>query len=765
MEHPPGSPLSVVLALLYGREHDLSRLLTLIRSGARLLTLRGPGGIGKTTLALHLAQALKALGESSPLDHVQLIDLSAVRDPDSVLGLIAASLPDSGLKGDPQRRIQAFVSNRRVLLILDNFEQLLPAAPSLGDLLSATVTLQLVITSRAALRLHDEVEYPVAPLELAHRARDAASSAAVQLFVARVQSVRPSFELNATTTPQVMRLCEALEGVPLALELAAVRMRSLSLGDLLARLDHPLQVLKADFRDRPERLRSLRAAVQWSYDLLSEEERAVFECCAVFNGPFTPQALGEVWGAPDVLDQAEGLLEQSLLQRVDSPETLWKILQPLKELALERLEGHPRGEEWRERHALYYLQMIEERERIWMLKGVDLDGQGGYLTHYPNIRAGLVWTTEARRSDLAYRYLFPIYNFWLPLGLTAQEAPLVDRVMALPQPEDRFTLFQALQISLMVFDRNLVEARKERLHEVLAMSRELEDVEAATDAQLTLANVALDIGLLEQAWGIIQQARGELRERMGDRPPTRVHQFRWGRVLALSSLTLQELGRAEEALEYARQAAQSFQELGKSGIELLCSTNLGYMLAYTGRFEEGQAQLLSCLYEAVRRGFQGLAELSLARLTLVAAEVRAWTSLVQITGYLNDPLWEDPLTVGGRRLREDLGRARDALGEAAYQQAWMTGTGLSLEDVVDLADQLAPPPASPVLYPELTPREREVLALVSQGHPDRKVARLLGITPRTASKHVGNLLGKLGLRNRVELARWAIEHALPHAGS
>ena len=148
---------------MFGREHDLSRLLVLLRGGVRLLTLRGPGGIGKTTLALHLARALKEPDDSSQFDHVQVIDLSAVSEPDRVIGLIAAALPEGGSHGEPVQRIQAFAATRRTLLILDNFEQLLPAAAGLADLLAATTTLTLVVTSRSALRLHDEVEYPVEP--------------------------------------------------------------------------------------------------------------------------------------------------------------------------------------------------------------------------------------------------------------------------------------------------------------------------------------------------------------------------------------------------------------------------------------------------------------------------------------------------------------------------------------------------------------------------------------------------------------------------
>lgn len=198
MNHLPGSPPGA-LAPLYGREHALRQLLKMLHAGVRLLTLRGPGGIGKTALALHLAHTLSQPG-ASRFDHVQFIDLSAVRESEQVIGLIAAALPDGGLRGTPDQQIRDFTARRRTLLVLDNFEQLLPAAPALGDLLARTDTLQLMVTSRAALRLHDEVEYPVEPLALPQRVRDAASSAAVQLFVARLQALTPSFTLSEANT-------------------------------------------------------------------------------------------------------------------------------------------------------------------------------------------------------------------------------------------------------------------------------------------------------------------------------------------------------------------------------------------------------------------------------------------------------------------------------------------------------------------------------------------------------------------------------------
>ena len=765
MNRSPGSPLPGSLAPLYGREHDLSRLLTLLRGGARLLTLRGPGGIGKTTLALHLAHALRedSLSPQGDLhfDHVQFIDLSAVREPDRVISLIAASLPDSRPRGGPEQRIQDFAAGRCTLLILDNFEQLLPAAPGLGDLLADIETLWLVVTSRAALSLHGEVEYPVEPLELAHRVRDAASSAAVQLFVARVQALMPSFSLDAGNAAQVVRLCEVLEGVPLALELAAVRIRTHSLGDLLARLEHPLEVLKANFRDRPERLRSLRAAVQWSYDLLDEPDRAVFECCAVFDGPFTPQALADVWGSPDVLDRAGSLLEQSLLRRLDTPETFWKMLQPLRELALEHLEGHPQVAVWRERHAQHFLNMIEELQRAWEIGTVDR--REVYLLHYPNIRAGLVWTVEERRCDLAYRFLGAIDILWVPFGLHVQELPLVERVLALPPPQDRATLLRALLVSVNTMSgTGQFEALEVRIHEILALCRELNDVESMAWARLGLAELARDSGQGERAWEIEQRVIRELQERVGVGPPTRKQQTIRANAHLFASLDLLELGRSAEALEYAQLACEYYREAGNRVFELESRITVGHLLVYANRLPEARVLLLSCLHEAVDKGFKGVADNALhLGLSLVAAELHDWTTLVQVTAFANQPGLEHSQSVPERRLRQDMARARKELGEAAYQQAWMTGTHLQLADMVELAERLAQTPIFLTIHTGLTPREQEVLALVSQGHPDRKVARLLGITSATASKHVGNLLGKLGLRNRVELTRWAIEHALP----
>ncbi|MEF2277601.1 LuxR C-terminal-related transcriptional regulator [Deinococcus sp. YIM 134068] len=756
MDRRLAAPLTAGIGPLLGRERDLVHLKGLLGNGVRLITLRGPGGIGKTALALHLAHAVR-----DTYDQVEFVDLTSLRDPAGVLGVIAGALPTPPRNSEGLRRIRDFAAQGTTLLVLDNFEQLLPAAGQLGELIATAETLQVVVTSRSALHLHDEHEYPVGPLALPQRARHAAASPAVQLFVTRVQASLPSFELSAGNRADVMRLCEVLEGVPLALELAAARLRTYALPELLARLEHPLGILRADFRDRPERLRSLRAAVQWSYDLLDEGDRAVFECCAVFEGGFTPDALVDVWGGEDVLDRIEALIEQSFLQRLDTPDTRWRMLQPLRELAAGYLEGRPLAPLWRERHALHFLKMIEDRYRRWFQ--TTTDDRGAYLAHYPNIRAGLVWAVEQRRADLAYRYLGTIGTLWMPFGLLAREAPLAEQVLALPAPADREVRVRALQVGASCLgNAGQFPAQATRLHEILALCRDPEAPESAAWARLNLSWVEREAGRSAEAWQLLQEVLREYAARLGDRTPDRMQRMLHASALLHAALSLLDLGQCDLALDHAAQAHGRYRDAGNSVFELESGAVMGLLMVHLRRLPEARLRLLAGLHESVDRGFRGVAEDTLRwGFTALAAEGQEWKVLVQLVAFVNDPALERAQSAPDRRVRQHLALARAALGEADFREAWEAGTRLLLPDAVELAERLAqepgPPQARAASELTLTPREWEVLALVSQGHPDRRIAGRLGISPGTASKHVGNLLGKLGLQNRVELTRWAIE--------
>jgi predicted ATPase/DNA-binding CsgD family transcriptional regulator len=772
MNRQGGALLPAGPGLLLGREDDLSRVTDLLHSGCWLVTLRGPGGIGKTALALHLAQWVQGL-----YDRVQFVDLSALRDPGEVLNFIALalSLPADG--AEPAQLIRDFACEKRTLLILDNFEQLLPAAVRLAELKSGEGTLQIVVTSRSALCLHDEHEHSVGPLALPETTREATSSSAVQLFVRRVKASRPSFRLGEDNTAEVIRVCEILEGVPLALELAAARLRNYALPDLLTQLEHSLVGLHADFCDRPERLRSLRAAVQWSYDLMDATDRDVFECCSLFEGGFTPAALSTVWGASDVLERIESLLDQSFMQRLEVPETRWKMLQPLRELAAEHVADNPLVQTWRDRHARYFLKMIEDY--IGKMERSDTDERAQYLPHYPNIRAGMIWVVAQGQADLAYRYLCTIGFFWSSYGLAGQEVSVTAQVLALPAPEDRLVLLRALEVSTYGLKATRqFEAAESRLREMLTICQELGDADATA--------MTLERGRTEQAWERVQRVLREEPERIADgfRSPRGRMNVPFVRRAAAECLL--ELGRYEEALDYATQALEYFHRVGNTKNELQGENLIGFLLLRLHRRPEALTLLLSCLRQARAQGFRNVVNDVLGRsLTLLAAQMQEWKTLVQFKAFTHTPSWESSQSRFDLQLRRDLSLARKMLGESGFQAAWAAGTRLQMPDAVELAERLVQRLTSEDLTTEnasthhlplprqsvpqqcleanadipsvLTPREWEVLALVALGHPDRRVARLLGISPGTASKHVSNLLRKLELRNRVELTRWTIE--------
>ena len=765
-----GVPLPAGPGLLLGREQDLSRVTELLHRGCWLVTLRGPGGIGKTALAMHLAQWVQGM-----YGHVQFVDLSTLRDPGEVLSRIAAELPLPVHGGDPARLIREFVAQTRTLLILDNFEQLLPAAVHLAELKTGDGSLQILVTSRAALRLHDEHEHSVGPLALPEGALNADSSPAIELFVRRAQASRPSFQLGEDNTLDVIRLCDILEGVPLALELAASRLRSYALPDLLMQLERSLGSLHADFRDRPERLRSLRAAVQWSYDLLSKDDRDVFECCSIFEGHFTPAALTAVWGSEDALDQIEALIDQSFVQHMETPDTRWKILQPLRELAAEYVAHNPLAQTWRDRHARYFLKMIEDSIKEW--EQSDTDDRAKYLPHYPNIRAGMVWVTEQGQADLAYRYLCTVGFFWSAFGLNARELPLTNQVLALPAPEDRRVLLRALEVNSFGLGANgQFQATEVCLREMLPVCQELGDQDAAAMTSLALAEVELATGHAERAWERVQQVLQGEPERMRagfQSPRARIN---WPTARRTAASCLLELGQFDQALEFAKLAHRSYREVGDHKQELQTGTIIGRLLLHLNRRAEAVALLLACLHESVTQGFRFVPNFVLGwSLPVLASEMQDWRTLVQLSAFVHDLGSEAEQRSSVVQLRRDLAQARGEMGEAAYLEAWATGTHLLLPDAVKLAEQLVqnlpaehlstehsatPSRRSDVgseAHSALTPREWEVLGLVAQGHPDRRIARLLSISPATVSKHVGHLLGKLELHNRVELTRWAIE--------
>jgi predicted ATPase/class 3 adenylate cyclase len=373
--------LPVAANPLVGRERELAELTAMLADGTRLLTLTGPGGSGKTRLGLQVAAELV---DNFP-DGTFFVPLAEITTPDLVEGTIAGTIGVREL---------ADLSNRRALLVVDNFEHVLAAAPALSRLLAGSTALRLLVTSRAALRLTGEHEYTVDPLRV---------DDAVELLTQRARAVRADFE----PTEAAQQICVRLDNLPLALELAASRLRSLDADTLLARLDERLRLLTTGPRDAPERQRTLRATIEWSYDLLSAELRELFARLAVFAGTFAVESAESVTGA--TVDDLDALVEASLLKPVHGGRFL--MLETIREFAAERFAKLAAAADIERRHAEHTVDVARSTNL-----SEDADGEQQHelaAAELPNFRRALEWALRSGSAEIGLRLMVALEHFWV----------------------------------------------------------------------------------------------------------------------------------------------------------------------------------------------------------------------------------------------------------------------------------------------------------------------------------------------------------------
>jgi predicted ATPase/class 3 adenylate cyclase len=419
-----------------GREREIAEGQRLLEK-ARLVTLTGPGGTGKTRLSIRIAE--ESAHEFA--DGTYFVPLAPIVDPELVPSTIAHTLGvQVGGSEMPLARVLEHVREKRMLLVLDNFEQILPAATVVRDLLVAGPYLKVIASSRAALRLSGEQEFPVPPLELPDPERlpaleVLAQSDAVRLFVERAMAIRPDFRVTAENAAAVAEIVYRLDGLPLAIELAAARVKVLTPQAMLPKLRQGLDMLASTARDLPERQRTLRGAIEWSWNLLEPPERRLFARLGVFvAGAMLPQIeeVGAEDLGADLLDVLTALVEHSLLRQSEfEGEPRFRMLVLIREFALERLAASGERDEIARRHAHAYLALAEEaqphlqgpEQKRW-LDRLELE--------HDNFRAAIDWTISTRRAEEACRLVYALWRFWQARGHLAEGSQIAERVLALP---------------------------------------------------------------------------------------------------------------------------------------------------------------------------------------------------------------------------------------------------------------------------------------------------------------------------------------------
>ncbi|MFC6063673.1 LuxR C-terminal-related transcriptional regulator [Streptomyces ochraceiscleroticus] len=791
-----GLPLEVTGFV--GREQELREIGALLDK-ARLVSLIGPGGVGKTRLALRTARTALPYFP----DRACFVELSSLHDPVLLPHTVAAALglSEQGDR-DPVGLLVSYLAAKRLLLVLDTCEHMLDACAMLADLmLRMAPGVTVLVTSRQPLDVPGEFVYPITPLPTDREA--------VQLFAERAAAVVPGFAVTDANRKDVTSVCRRLDGMPLAIELAVVRLRVLSLGDLAARLEHRFQALTGGRRGAVPRHRTLQDAIDWSHDLCTPREQLLWRRLSVFAGEFDAEAAETVCGggelpAEDVLEQLIGLVDKSVVLRIEAEQARYRLLDTLREYGAERLTQSGEEEAYRRAHFDYFAVFAERADRPF-----HSDRQAEHLRALArwlqNFRIAMEYGTSTDDPELALRGLdlaTRLWTHWITTGRLREGARWLERGLANVEHDcpERVEALHRIAWALMVFGRH--DESEPYILESLAMAERIGDRRGATYAKEFHGCLSMVCGRLDEAHRDLNEARRGFRE-LSDNDGLAITCF-------IQTFGAAVVGDVEHAWEISGEGLRALEPVpGECWSRSYCL--LYRQLALWMAHEDSRAE------ERDRLGREALV-LKLAvndRLgAAVALELLAWSAgrseRFERSAWLlgaAEAIWT---RIGGARLfnvpilnaERDTAvtAARTALGDSAYADHHARGAALDLTESVTYAVQDTdalpkPPPGIPTpgiptpgipmpgstaasagtmsapstpqtvpgtvalpapdrttpRPPGLTNRERQVAALVAEGLTNRQIAERLVVSKRTADAHVEHILNKLGLTSRTQI--------------
>ncbi|MFJ2033298.1 ATP-binding protein [Streptosporangium sp. NPDC087985] len=756
-----------------GRRQELAEVRSVL-SRSRLVTLVGVGGVGKTRLAFRIAADVR---RAFP-DGVWAVELATLSIPELLAQTVAEALE---LQERPDRpsmeTLTEYLRDKNALLVLDNCEHLLHDCALMAErLLVSAPKLRIIATSRQALGIAGEQTLVVLPLPLPDEgttgftADSLAQVDAVRLFVERAQAVLPTFSVTEANRETVVRICRRLDGIPLAIELAAVRLRALSAEQLLKRLDDRFRLLTGGSRAVPYRHQTLRALVDWSFELCTEPERLLWTRASVFRGGLDLEAAeavcsGDGIAREEVLDLVIGLVEKSVLVREEHPPGVrYRLLETIRRYGGDRLAGSGEEETLRRRHRDHY-SGLARAARAELFGDSQVEWFMRLWVEHPNLRAALTFSFEGQAeapaglemaTDLLY-YWMPRYRVregrqWLRQGLAAVTEPGELRARAL-------------------YSCGWLGIHQGEIAEAVAMLEESRDLGKKLGLDSVLAYATLFLGMTAMYRGDVDSAIKLYEEALAGHRATGDDM---GVVLTLTRLSFaySYQGDSEGAISTGWESVRLCDVHKESWHRAYAMMALGVEIWRQGDMERAaDLEKESMRFNSLLNDWPGLG---------VNLEVLAWAATCQgeygraarLLGILRNT-WRRagaPLSEFGHLIEyseECISRTREALGVSAYDDALKYGAGLSSEEALAYALQEGPsagPSAGPpsgraARTSPLTRRERQIAGLVAQGMSNKEIATALVIAQRTAEGHIEHILGKLGFHSRAQIAVWVAERA------